>query len=262
MPTSRLAKSGLFIPKGYLLERNMRSSASRKAVYWKGWALCRHIIYMLRPYLSPTDSKGKVKSGCLQHVKHWRMRDLTGFIRILLPACMLRVIDTKQTVRYLLPQAATPCPPPKRGLLALRFTQQSAKSPHWRRYLDDFAYTCSFNCKPSGVMSGKRFSVQIYCGREERHVPPVLSAGGLDGSLPQISACLGNLGIPSALSRLTPVLSSLLSAVELRTENGFPGHEDLRGFTKGKRIETKNIQKTSEYACKKNDNRTRTEGRH
>ena len=82
--------------------------------------------------------KGRAGSGCLQHVKHWRMRDLTGFIGILLPACMLRVIDTKQTVRYLLPQAATPCPPPKRGLLALRFTQLSAKSPHWRRYLNDF----------------------------------------------------------------------------------------------------------------------------
>ena len=91
-------------------------------------------------------------------------------------------------------------------------------------------------------MSGRRFPVQIYCGWEERQVPPALSAGWLDGSLPQISACLGNLGIPSAPSRLTPVLSSLLSAVELRTENGFPGHEAPKGFTKGKRIETNNIQ--------------------
>ena len=33
-----------------------------------------------------------------------------------------------------------PYPPPKRGLLALRFTQLSAKSPHWRRYLDDFVH--------------------------------------------------------------------------------------------------------------------------
>ena len=86
-------------------------------------------------------------------------------------------------------------------------------------------------------MSGRRFPVQIYCGREERQVPPALSAGGLDGSLPQISACLGNLGIPSAPSRLIPVLSSLLSAVELRTKNGFPGHEARKDFTKGKRIE-------------------------
>ena len=68
-------------------------------------------------------------------------------------------------------------------------------------------------------------------------MPPALSAGWLDGSLPQISACLGILGIPSAPSRLTLVLSSLLSAVELRTKNGFPGHEALQGFTKGKRIE-------------------------
>lgn len=33
-----------------------------------------------------------------------------------------------------------PYPPPKRGLLALRFTQLSAKSTHWRWYLEDFAY--------------------------------------------------------------------------------------------------------------------------
>ena len=92
-------------------------------------------------------------------------------------------------------------------------------------------------------MSGRRFSVQIYCGREERQVPPRLSAGGPGGSLPQISACLGNLGIPSAPSRLTLVLSSLLSAVELRTKNGFPCHEARKDFTKGKRIETYNIQK-------------------
>jgi hypothetical protein len=62
MPTSRLAKSGLFIPKGYLLERNMRSSASRKAVYWKGWALCRHIYYMSGPHLSPACHKGSGKT--------------------------------------------------------------------------------------------------------------------------------------------------------------------------------------------------------
>lgn len=35
---------------------------------------------------------------------------------------------------------AMPYPPPKRGLLALRFTQLSAKSPHWRRYLEDFVH--------------------------------------------------------------------------------------------------------------------------
>ena len=73
-------------------------------------------------------------------------------------------------------------------------------------------------------------------------MPLTLSAGGLDGSLPQISACLGILGIPSVLSRLTLVLSSKLSAVELRTKNGFPGHEARKDFTKGKRIETNNIQ--------------------
>ena len=86
-------------------------------------------------------------------------------------------------------------------------------------------------------MSGRRFSVQRYCGRDERQAPPQLSAGGLDGSLPQISACLGILGIPSAPSCLTLALSSHMSAVRLRTKNGFPGHEARKGFTKGKRIE-------------------------
>lgn len=45
----------------------------------------------------PACRKGRGKSGCLQYVKHWIMRDLTGFIGILLPTCMLRVIYTKHT---------------------------------------------------------------------------------------------------------------------------------------------------------------------
>lgn len=57
------------------------------------------------------------------------------------------------------------------------------------------------------VLCPAAFFVQRYCGRKECQVPPALSSGELDGSLPQISACLGNLGIPSALSRLTLVLS-------------------------------------------------------
>lgn len=91
-------------------------------------------------------------------------------------------------------------------------------------------------------MSGRRFPVQRYCGREELQVLPALSAGGLDGSLPQISACLGNLGIPSAPSRLTPVLSSLLSAVELRTKNGFPGTKPYGALQKGKELNFKFIK--------------------
>lgn len=110
-------------------------------------------------------------------------------------------------------------------------------------------------------MSGRRFSVQRYCGREERQVPLTLSAGELDGSLPQISACLGILGIPSAPSRLTLVLSSLLSAVELRTKNGFPGTKPYGALQKGKELKLITF-KTPDYACKKNDNRTRTEGRY
>ena len=120
---------------------------------------------------------------------------------------------------------------------------------------------CSFDCKPSGVMSGRRFPVQTYCGREEHQVPPALSAGGLDGSLPQISACLGNLGIPSAPSRLTLVLSSLSSAVVPRTEKVALPRSPERLHKREKNLISSTF-KTSEYACKKNYNRTRGKGRH
>lgn len=86
-------------------------------------------------------------------------------------------------------------------------------------------------------MSGRRFSVQRYCGREERQVPLTLSAGELDGSLPQISACLGILGIPSAPSRLTLVLSSLLSAMKSTRKTAFPATKPCGALQKGKRIE-------------------------
>ena len=75
-----------------------------------------------------------------------------------------------------------------------------------------------FDVRCPCFMADNAFSVQRYCGREERQVPAALSSGGLDGSLPQISAYLGNLGIPSAPSRLTLVFSSLSSAVVPRTE--------------------------------------------
>lgn len=159
------------------------------------------------------------------------------------PVCSVSLTPSNMAGVFLL-HKAIPYPPPKRELLALRFTQLSAKFPTLAAVFGRLCSfnACSFDCKPSGIMSGRRFPVQRYCGREERQVPPALSAGGLDGSLPQISACLGILGIPSAPSRLTLVLSSHLSAVELRTKNGFPGHEAPKGFTKGKRIETNNIQ--------------------
>lgn len=62
------------------------------------------------------------------------------------------------------------------------------------------------------------FSVQRYCGLEERQVPLSLSIGGFAGSLPQIFPFFQNLGIPSALSDLTLALSSLLSAVVISHE--------------------------------------------
>ena len=98
LPTNRLAIGGLLRP-----ERS--SFGAQYAVFCapksRVLEMLRHcadtLIYILRLHLSPACRKGRVKSGCLQHVKHWRMRDLTGFIGILLPASMLRVIDTKHT---------------------------------------------------------------------------------------------------------------------------------------------------------------------
>ena len=103
----------------------------------------------------------------------------------------------------------------------------------------------------------KLFIVQRYCGQEKCQVALAFSAGGLDGSLPQIFSFLQNWGIPSVLSDCTLALFSLLSTMEFRTKNGFPDQEAQRSFTRGKRIET---QKWIDYACKKNDNRARYEG--
>ena len=95
----------------------------------------------------------------------------------------------------------------------------------------------------------------------ERQVPAALSSGGLDGSLPQISACLGNLGIPSAPSRLPLVFSSLSSAVVPRTEKVALPRSPERLHKREKNLISSTF-KTSEYACKKNYNRTRGKGRH
>ena len=91
-------------------------------------------------------------------------------------------------------------------------------------------------------MPDNAFSVQRYCGRKERQVPPQLSAGGLDGSLPQISACLGHLGIPSAPSCLTLAFSSLLSAVVPRTEKVIPATKPQEASQKGKELNFKHYK--------------------
>lgn len=42
-----LQKVAFYIPKGYLLERNMRSFASPKAVYWKSCGIVpTHYLYI------------------------------------------------------------------------------------------------------------------------------------------------------------------------------------------------------------------------
>lgn len=76
------------------------------------------------------------------------------------------------------------------------------------------------------------FSVQRYCGLEERQVPLSLSIGGFAGSLPQIFPSLQNLGIPSALSDLTLALSSILSAVAILHEKRFSRPRSSKGFNK------------------------------
>ena len=68
-----------------------------------------------------------------------------------------------------------------------------------------------------GHLGRVRFIVQNYCGQKKCKHRHGLSAGGLDGSLPQIFSFFQNWGIPSALSGLILALFSLVSAVAVCT---------------------------------------------
>ena len=163
----------------------------------------------------------------------------------------------------LLTQAAMPCPPPKRGLLALRFTQQPEKSPHWRRYLDDFAHllpilltasrqaSCPENVFPCKYTAdGRNAKCRLRFRRE-----------GLTAAFRKF---------PRALEiwvfRPRPLASHLSYPPSCPQWNSarktaFPATKPERVSQKGKELKPTTF-KTSDYACKKNDNRTRTEGRH
>ena len=75
-------------------------------------------------------------------------------------------------------------------------------------------------------------------------MPPELSAGGLDGSLPQISACLGNLGIPSAPFSLTPVLFSQQPTVIFLHEKRLSRPRSPKGLHKREKYQISPILKT------------------
>ena len=116
-------------------------------------------------------------------------------------------INAKQTIaKVCFLHTALPCPR-QRGNFMPSVALYDPKFPHCRRLLGDYKLKVHSFTNILSVLCPAAFFVQRYCGRKECQVPPALSSGGLDGSLPQISACLGILGIPSALSRLTLVLS-------------------------------------------------------
>ena len=98
LPTSRFAKGGLLRPERSSFGAHYAVFCDLKCRVLERLRHCADtlIIYYDCIY-PPACRKGRGKSGCLQYVKHWIMRDLTGFIGILLPTCMLRVIDTKHT---------------------------------------------------------------------------------------------------------------------------------------------------------------------
>ena len=74
-----------------------------------------------------------------------------------------------------------------------------------------------FFLAPLGILAGYVLSCKTTVnGRNVKHRHG-LSAGGLDGSLPQIFSFLQNWGIPSALSGLILALFSLVSAVAICT---------------------------------------------
>ena len=154
---------------------------------------------------------------------------------------------------------AIPYPPPKRELLALPFTQLSAKSPHWRRYLEDCVHlmpvlliasrraSCPegvFPCK--GTADGRNDKCRLRFRRE-----------GLTAAFRKIPRALEfwvfrPRSLASHLS-YSPICPQWNSA----RKTAFPATKPQRVSQKGKELKLTTC-KTSDYACKKNDNRTRT----
>lgn len=156
-----------------------------------------------------------------------------------------------------------PYPPPKRGLLALRFTQQSAKSPHWRRCLDDFAHLM-----PVLLIASRRASCP------EGVFPCKYTA---DWRNDKCRLRFQREGLTAAFRKFPHALEiwvfrprSLASHLSYppycpqwnsARKTAFPATKPYGALQKGKELKLTTF-KTSNYACKENDYRTGTEGRH
>ena len=178
-------------------------------------------------------------------------------------SCLLRVSTPSKPRRCLFATNGKPCPPPKRGLLALRFTQQSAKSPHWRWCLDDFAHLM-----PVLLITNRRASCP------EGVFPCKYTA---DGRNDKCRLRFRREGLTAAFRKFPRALEiwafrprSLASHLSYppfcpqwnsARKTAFPATKPERVSQKGKELKLKTF-KTSDYACKENDNRTRAEVRH
>lgn len=156
-----------------------------------------------------------------------------------------------------------PYPPPKRGLLALRFTQQSAKPPHWRRCLDNFAHLMSvlltasrrascpedvFPCKYTA--DGRNDKCRLRFRREGLTAAFRKFPRALEIWVFRLHSLASHLSYP-------PYCPQWNSA----RKTAFPATKPIGASQKGKELKPITF-KTSDYACKKNDNRTRAEGRY
>lgn len=174
------------------------------------------------------------------------------------PVCSVSLTPSNMAGVFLL-HKAIPYPPPKRELLALCFTQLSAKSPHWRRYLDDFVHLM-----PVLLIASRRASCP------EDVFPCKHTADGrndkcrlrfrwevLTAAFHKFPRALEfwvfrprSLALPLSYPPSCPQWNSA-------RKTAFPATKPERVSQKGKELKLTTF-KTSDYACKENDYRTRT----
>lgn len=173
------------------------------------------------------------------------------------PVCSVSLTPSNMAGVFLL-HKAIPYPPPKRELLALRFTQLSAKSPHWRRYLDDFVHlmpvlliasrraSCPedvFPCKHTA--DGRNAKCRLRFRRE-----------GLTAAFRKFPRALEIWAFrPRSLASHLSYPPSCPQWNSAR-KTAFPATKPERVSQKGKELKLTTF-KTSDYACKENDYRTR-----
>ena len=167
---------------------------------------------------------------------------------------LLRVIDTKQT---------RPVSAAKEGTSCLRFTQQSAKSPHWRRYLDDFVNLMSVLLTASRRALCPEGVFQCKHTEDGRNVKCRLRFRweGLTAAFRKFPRVLESWVFrqhPLALHLSYPPSCPQWNSAR---KTACPATKPERTSQKGKELKPITF-KTSDYACKKNDYRTRAEGRH